>query len=568
MPNHEGQSMKCQTMKCHTMTYRWRIGLAATLALVCAVAAHTSVRAQTSPSAETACEALIDLRSLTITSARLVESESTGETYCYVRGILPPAIEFHTQLPLPENWNGRYLTWGDGGKDGDLDFSDTRVAEGYAVANSNTGHDNGAEPASSFGWNNRQAEIDFGHRAVHLTTVAGKTLARAYYGEAPEYSYFEGCSTGGRQGLMEAQRYPDDFDGIVAGAPVNYYQALNASRMWLMQKVYANDLEASLTFDTDDDGLPDSDTKLAMLAATVMSACDGQDVILDGVIGNPMSCDVDPARDLADMMCIDNIDGDDCFTRAQLALIETLYAGTFDSSGTLVYQGKPPGSELAWLNRLFPHPRNRHTPGNFSVPGDHLNYIFYEDDPGITLADLADPSVEPKKDRNPPEWSWREFDIDDMTNGKGDLMMSIMDASDPDLERFLIGNDGKLFLYHGWNDVMTVAPATIDYYDQMVDATFGGEIGRAKDRARLFLAPGMGHCRGDVGPDTWDRLTPLVDWVEHGTAPDAIIATHQTDGEVDNERPLCAYPEHAVYTGPAGGKNDPTNWVAGNFACE
>ena len=115
---------------------------------------------------------------------------------------------------------------------------------------------------------------------------------------------------------------------------------------------------------------------------------------------------------------------------------------------------------------------------------------------------------------------------------------------------------------------MTVAPATIDYYDQMVDATFGGEIGRAKDRARLFLAPGMGHCRGDVGPDTWDRLTPLVDWVEHGTAPDAIIATHQTDGEVDNERPLCAYPEHAVYTGPAGGKNDPTNWVAGNFACE
>ena len=180
--------MEYQTMKRHTLTYRWRIGLAATLALVCAVAAHTSVRAQTSPSAETACEALIDLRSLTITSARLVESESTGETYCYVRGILPPAIGFHTQLPLPENWNGRYLTWGDGGKDGDLDFSDARVAEGYAVANSNTGHDNGAEPASSFGWNNRQAEIDFGHRAVHLTTVAGKTLTRAYYGEAPEYS--------------------------------------------------------------------------------------------------------------------------------------------------------------------------------------------------------------------------------------------------------------------------------------------------------------------------------------------------------------------------------------------
>ena len=528
---------------------------------------RTLVSAQTLSGAATACAALIDFRSLTITSARVVESESTGVSYCYVRGILPPAIGFHVQLPFPENWNGRFLTWGDGGKDGDLDFSDRRMAEGYAVANSNGGHDNGAEPGSSFGWNNRQAEIDFGYRAVHLTTAAGKTLTRAYYGEAPEYSYFEGCSTGGRQGLMEAQRYPDDFDGIVAGAPVNYYQALNASRMWLMQKVYANDLEASLTFDTDDDGRPDSDRKLVMLAETVMAACDTNDGISDGVINDPSSCDFDPGRDLVEMRCIDDVDGDECFTRTQLALVEELYAGTYDSQGTLIYPGKPRGSELGWMTRLFPHPRNRFRPGNFSIAGDHLNYIFYETDPGITLPDLTDTSVTPAKDRNPPEWSWQEFDIDDMTNGKGDLMMSIMDATDPDLTRFS-RHGGKLLLYHGWNDVMTVAPATVDYYEEMVDVTFDGNMDTAREQVRLFLAPGMGHCRGGNAPDTWDRLAPLVAWVENGTAPDAIVATHVTDGTVDNERPLCPYPEQAVYTGPTGGENDPANWVASNFSCQ
>ncbi|MFT6402900.1 MAG: feruloyl esterase, partial [Pseudohongiellaceae bacterium] len=154
-----------------------------------------------------ACQALGELRNLTITSASIRDNDQGFEPYCYVRGIISPAIHFHAQLPLPENWNGRFLQWGDGGKDGDLDFANHRVAEGYAVTNSNTGHDSGVEPGASFGLNNRQAEIDFGYRAVHLTVMAGKTLVQAYYGSRPDYSYFEGCSQGGRQGLMEAQRY-------------------------------------------------------------------------------------------------------------------------------------------------------------------------------------------------------------------------------------------------------------------------------------------------------------------------------------------------------------------------
>ena len=212
--------------------------------LAIAVAASVGLAEQAQSQDALDCAALTDIRNLTITSAELRKLDASRAPgldadpaeYCYVKGILPPAIRFHVQLPLPSRWNGRFLNWGDGGKDGDLDFADHRVAEGYAVTNSNTGHDNGAEPGSSFGWNNRQAEIDFGYRAVHLTVNAGKTVTHAYYGEAPAYSYFEGCSTGGRQGLMEAQRFPGDFDGIVAGAAVNFYQAMNATRMWNMQE--------------------------------------------------------------------------------------------------------------------------------------------------------------------------------------------------------------------------------------------------------------------------------------------------------------------------------------------
>ena len=146
-------------------------------------------------------------------------------------------------------------------------------------------------------------------------------------------------------------------------------------------------------------------------------------------------------------------------------------------------------------------------------------------------------------------------------------MMSIFDAKDPDLTRFLVQNDGKLILYHGWSDFSAAPEPTLDYYKDVVSTTFAGDLEAASDRARLFMVPGMGHCRGGPGPNAWDKLPPLVEWVEEGKVPDSILATHSTDGVVDNERPLCSYPERAVYTGPAGGANDPANWTAGNFTC-
>lgn len=521
-----------------------------------------------SPAQQLACEALQGIRNLTISSAAIRENSQSDTPYCYVRGIISPAIHFHAQLPLPGNWNGRFLQWGDGGKDGDLDFADHRVAEGYAVANSNMGHDSGTEPGSSFGFNNRQSEIDFGYRAVHLTVMAGKTLVRSYYQQAPEYSYFEGCSTGGREGLMEAQRYPNDFDGIVAGAPAFTYQALNAAGTWHLQRIFRDNMIGNLAVDTNGDGGYDSLNLLEILNNKVLGACDANDGITDGVINDPSSCSFDPSQDLADLMCPTSNGTDSCFTGEQLQTVVDFYNGPRDDNGVQVYPGKMLGSEMQWINLYVPHEGNNHTPGMLSGPaGDHMNYLFYEDDPGVTIPDLSDYQYQARKTGAMPEFSWMEFDINDYTSGKGDLMMSITDATDPDLSRFLNDRGGKLIVYHGLVDTLIVADSTRDYYNTMVDTTFNGSMSAANEKSRLFMVPGMAHCSGGPGPNTWDKLAPLVDWVENGRAPDSLTVTHSTNGAVDNERLLCPVPQQARYTGPAGGENDPENWVAGNFTC-
>ncbi|MBI2822335.1 MAG: tannase/feruloyl esterase family alpha/beta hydrolase, partial [Acidobacteria bacterium] len=237
--------------------------------------AETPARAA-APQEEAACKALANIPNLTILSAQLRPVANSTQQSCYVRGLISPAIHYYVQLPLPAEWNSRFLKWGDGGKDGDLDFANHRVAQGYAVANSNTGHDEGAEPGASFGLNNRQAEIDFGYRAVHLTANAAKTVIRAYYGRDPQYSYFEGCSTGGKEALTEAQRFPYDFDGIVGGAPVMFYQAVNAAHVWMLQRTYGNDFAGNLAFDADGDGVPESLTKLDLLRRAVLAKCDAR----------------------------------------------------------------------------------------------------------------------------------------------------------------------------------------------------------------------------------------------------------------------------------------------------
>ena len=190
------------------------------------------------------------------------------------------------------------------------------------------------------------------------------------------------------------------------------------------------------------------------------------------------------------------------------------------------------GSEPEWARLYVPHAGNRFASGALGITGDHLNYLFYENDPGVPLPELADLSLKPDPTRTPPEWAWWLFDIDDVTRGEGDLMMGITDATDPDLGRFLFANDGKLILYHGWSDGLIVPGPTIDYYNAMVDTTFDGNIDAARERARLFLMPGMGHCAGGPGPNTWDRLPPprRVGGARHRSGRDRGDAQYERGG--------------------------------------
>jgi feruloyl esterase len=546
---------------------RWEFAVALGLALAGGWGAPaTGQTLATIEEERTACEALLALPNLTITTAKIVDAAGPVPRYCYVRGSIPPGIRFHVQLPLRAAWNGRFLKFGDGTKDGDLDYADHRLAEGYAVANSNMGHDAGAEPGGWFAFDNRQAEIDFGYRAVHLTANAGKAVVAAYYGRGARRSYFEGCSTGGREGLMEAQRFPDDFDGIVAGAPVFRYQELNAGHTWLLQRVFRNDFAGNLAFDADRDGTPESLKKLEILADAVLARCDKNDGIADGVVDEPLKCDFEPRRDLARNMCRNDIDADACFTSAQLQTVVDFYRGPYDSRGTSILKGRAKGSERGWTEYI-PHAGNQMFPTHLYNARDHAAFMFYENDPGVPVPRANDLSYRPDRSATPPEWAWWEFDIDDVTAGKADFMKSIMNATDPRLGRFLGEHDGKLILWHGWNDAGAPPEPTLDYYNEVVAATFDGDLGAARERARLFMFPGMGHCAGGPGPNTWDPLAPLVAWVEQGVAPDAVVARHLTDGRIDNERRVCAYPQVARYSGPGRGAADRTNWIAQNFEC-
>ncbi len=411
------------------------------------------------------------------------------------------------ELWLPaENWNGKFQAVGNGGWAGTVSTPAMAAAlrQGYATASTNTGHRGGN---ALFGIGHPEKVVDYAYRAVHEMTVHSKTLIAAHYGRPAALSYWNGCSTGGRQGLMSAQRYPGDFDGIVAGAPANAHSRLHASDMALtvaLLREPSGKIPAS---------------KLPLLHRAVLAACDGLDGVRDGLLEDPRKCRFDPAG----LLCRGE-EGDACLTEAQVGTVRKMYAPVRTPGGEVVFAGKAPGSESAWhmLGAASPSPIST---GTFQ----------------LTYQDAA--------------WDWRTFDAERDTRLAGEKT-GFVDAVDPDLGRFK-ARGGKLLLYHGWNDTGIAPGNTIEYYES-VRSALGPDQG---DWMRLFMVPGMGHCSGGDGPDQADFMAALERWREGGESPKRITAYRVANNRVEMSRPLCPYPLTARYKG-FGSVND-----ADSFEC-
>jgi feruloyl esterase len=429
--------------------------------------------------------------------------------FCRVAAVLTPTTdsEIHVEVWLPSSqWNGKFLAVGSGGWGGSIAYSAMAEAlqRGYATAATDDGH---TGPSASFVMGHREKLIDFAYRAEHEMTVTAKALINAYYGHAPRYSYWEGCSGGGREGLLQAYRYPDEFDGIIAGDPADIRR--NSWALWLANK----------SFKDPEDSIPPA--KYPMIHRFVLEACDANDGLKDGLIEDPTDCH----PDFSALACKGS-DGPQCLTARQVHTAQTIISPARDSSGKELFPRLEPGTELRW-GRLTGGP----VPADLFL--DEFRYIVYQD----------------------PAWDWKSFDLD-RDSAKAHAIDKDVDELNPHLDAFA-KHGGKLLLYHGWADQQVAPGATVEFYRSLQDVNRDA----GSDWVRLFMAPGMAHCSGGEGPDTFDKIGTLEDWVERGKAPSRIVATHHDGARIDRTRPLCAYPQVARYSG-AGSIDE-----AENFAC-
>jgi feruloyl esterase len=519
-----------------------------------------------------------------ITSSRLVPAAGTVPEYCRVEGTIPTGNEreglntVRFAVNLPTTWNGRFVMLGDGGHDGGVSTSTARLPQGYATANSDMGHDARAFPGATFAFNNRAREIDYGWRATHVTTVVAKGVIEAYYDRRPRYAYWEGCSTGGRQAAVEAQRFPDDFDGIVSGDPFMNAIEIAMEQVWSSAVFFRDVNKDGAGFDNN---ITQAD--IDALRDAVLAKCDvlGNDRIRDNVVDNPFACA--KAFTTAD---IDAFGASRGLTPGQIQAIKDVYRGPHDSSGKRRwYKGKPLGSEFSWGSLVVPTPANGFFPGQGGFSMEFVNFLWFEHDPGVPTARRNDPSLLP----GPGEYRWLDFDFDRNTphgrtvnkgegpwtpNDGGAFMRAILNGSETDLRPFLVKRKGKYLLYHGGADGLIGPEPTVDYYEDIVERTFKHNRAAARDHVRLFIVPGMGHCAGGVRGAAvgWDKLAPLVEWVENGKAPSSIVVTQDagTATPAGNQRIICPWPKQPTYVGPrgSGAENDPTNWIASNFECQ
>jgi feruloyl esterase len=468
--------------------------------------------------------------------------------FCRVAAIAGPTtdseIRFEVWLPASD-WNGKFEQVGNGGFAGVVPLFSMAdpLLRGYATAGTDDGHVGATDGSWALG--HPEKLIDFGYRAVHETSVQAKAIVRAFYGKDLARSYFVGCSDGGREALMEAQRFPDDFIGIVAGAPANNWTHLLVGAIW--------DEQALL----DDPASHVPPSKLSVIQNAVVAACDALDGVKDGVIADPRRCHFDPA-----VVQCKGADAADCLTEPQVAAVRKIYAGPKNSrTGAQLFPGYSPGTEAV--------PANWRVWISGNGPGQPTLQAFF----GNTFyADMVFDN---------PKWDFHTFNFDSDVKTADDKTAGILNSTDPDLAKFK-ARGGKLIQYHGWGDAAIPPQNSIDYFESvqsvMGTTNRGRDLGATQDFYRLFMVPGMSHCGGGIGATVFgnstsaqrdpghDVVSALDQWVEKGVAPNRIIATGFAGGDpgkgVQMTRPLCPYPEEAMYKG-TGDTNS-----AASFTCQ
>jgi tannase/feruloyl esterase len=430
--------------------------------------------------------------------------------FCRVAATVKPTddSDIKVEVWLPAGgWNGKFQAVGNGGWAGVISYAAMAdaIRAGYASASTDTGHGGGR---GTFALDHPEKLLDFAWRSEHEMTVKARAIIQAFYGSAPRFSYWNGCSTGGRQGLKEAQKFPDDYDGIIAGAPANR----TAISLWIAAAV----LKDPASY------IPPS--KYPIIHQAALAACDGRDGLKDGLIDDPSKCDFDPNV----LLCKGAVSAA-CLTVAQVDAAKKIYSPAVNPrTGQPLFSSLVPGTELGW---------------GVQAAGPELSANIYDQYRYVVFKD--------------PSWDWKTFNFDSDVV-RGDLPENlVMNATDPNMKAFF-SHGGKLLLYHGWSDPQVPTLNTIKYYKSVVE-TMGGAANASKS-VRLFLAPGMGHCRGGEGPDAFDKVGALERWVEQGQAPEKLNASHSTNGKEDRTRPLCPYPQVAKYKG-TGSIDDAANFV-------
>lgn len=496
------------------------------------------------------CEKLADLK-LTNTTITAAESVAPGTftrspalavykdlpSFCRVSGVIKPTddseIKFEVWMPS-SGWNGKFQGIGNGGFAGSIGYDQLAVAvkRGYATASTDTGH-SGTDARWALG--HPEKIVDYGHRGIHEMTEKAKGIITAFYGNGPKRSYFASCSNGGRQALMEAQRYPNDYDGLIAGAPANYFTRILTGFAWNLQALHA------------DQGSYIPPTKLKAIETAALASCDARDGVADGVLDDPSRCGFDPSV----LLCKET-ESNDCLTQKQIDALRKIYAGPRTSKGEQIIPGFVPGGETGpggWATWI--------TAGE---PARALQFFFSTQ----TFANMV---------YNDPKWDFKSFNLERDGKLADEKLASNLNAIDPNLKAFK-ARGGKLILYHGWNDAALPPVNTINYFQSVV-AKMGQR--EANSFVRLYMVPGLQHCFGGPGPDSFGAILTMDDsdaqhdmtralerWVEQGIAPDQIIASKRrgNDPKVPavRTRPLCPYPQVARYKG-SGSTDDAANFV-------